>query len=241
MKPAIFPLLAVAALPVHAEEHQPDPADLTQTNTFIWAQAGNKDYTVTGGIAGSLTSKFNYLGLFEHSRSWKRDTGNANDSTRARLFGTQDVNWGAISKVGASVDYIKGHNDTPLDTLAVGAIAKVETGLDWLALYPNLAYVELSARDSQIKNKSKGYQANLFASIYLDESGQYLMLQPQYTSTEYIDVKKMEVSYGLPLSESGKLWADIKLGYTRTSGKKALSKAAFDSDKQVKAGVSYYF
>lgn len=239
MKIKFLPLLALVTFPSFAEENQPDPADLTQTNTFVWGQVGNKDYTLTGGIAGNFTEKFSYLGLLEHSRTWKRDSGEANDNTRARLFGTQDVEWSAISKIGLSVDYIKGHKDTAFDTTAAGAIAKVETGLDWLALFPNLAYVEINSRtDSSLK--SKGYQANLFASIYIDEEGKYLMVQPQYTNTEYVDVKKLEVSYGQPLSSDGKLWADLKIGYTKTSGKKLLAGLS-DSDKQIKAGVSYYF
>lgn len=45
---------ALAPNLVMAEETQIDPADVTQTNTFLWGQAGNKDYTLTGGIAGNL-------------------------------------------------------------------------------------------------------------------------------------------------------------------------------------------
>jgi len=224
--------LALAPNLVLAEEAQPDPADLTQTNTFLWGQAGNKDYTLTGGIAGNLTENFSYLGLLEHTRSYDRNDEKS-DNTRARLFGTQNVDWGFMSKVGVSVDYITNHT-SGLDLLAVGGIAKVETGLDWLALFPNLAYVK--AKDNN--NSESGYQANLFASIYLDDAGKYLMLQPQYTNlNDKMTTKKLEVSYGQPLSNDGKWWGDVKVGHTSTH----VNGHKLDDDNQIKAGVSYYF
>ncbi|SON52390.1 hypothetical protein [Vibrio tapetis] len=225
---------ALAPNLVMAEETQIDPADVTQTNTFLWGQAGNKDYTLTGGIAGNLTEKFNYLGLLEHSRSYQQaeDHEDTANSTRARLFGTQDVEWNVISKVGVSVDYIKNHTGD-FDLVAIGAIAKVETGLDWLAIFPNLAHVTLSKDNAS----ETGYQANLIASVYLDDAGKYLMIQPQYTNVnDKMTIKKFELSYGQPLSNNGLWWGDIKVAHTSTHvmGQKS-------DDNQIKAGVSYYF
>ncbi|USD67174.1 hypothetical protein [Vibrio sp. SCSIO 43136] len=237
MNKFVLGLAVAAALPTFAmaETTEPDPADLTATNTFAWAQAGNKDYTLTGGIAGSVTPTFSYLGLLEHTRSYEQRDGHKDksNSTRARLFGTQDVEWNVISKVGASLDYIYNHT-SKTELIAVGAIAKVETGLDWLAIFPNLAHVTAKGDGYS----ETGYQANMFASIYLDDAGKYLMLQPQYTNVaDKMTIKKFEVSYGQPLSADGLWWGDIKAGYENEHVMGVRTK----EEGTLKAGVSYYF
>ncbi|CAG23812.1 hypothetical protein PBPRB1967 [Photobacterium profundum SS9] len=236
-------LMMVTSSAAVMAEAPPDPADLTQTNTFLWGQTGNNDYTLTGGVAGKLSQDFSYLGLIEHTRTWKRDSKNVNDNTRVRLFGVQSVDFGVISSIGASVDYIEGHK-SGLDTTALGLIGKVETSIDWLALYPNIAYVSLDMDSGGIKGKSEGYQANLFASVYLGDDGKYLSIAPQYMNTQYINVKKLEVTYGAPISIDGRWWFDVKGGYTRTEAivNTGIAKLnVIDSDKTIKIGVAYYF
>jgi len=244
---------ALATAPLMASDKTVDPADLTQVNTFLWAQGGNNDYTITGGVAGNITEDISYLGLLEHSRSWKRDFGNKDDKTRVRLFGVHNVDWGFISAVGLSADYIHGHKNKHTDggniksnMQAYGVIAKIETGLDWLSLYPNIAYVnsKVSLDGSprgDFKLNSEGYQANLFASIYLDDKGKYLMVQPQYTNTKHFENQKIEVSYGQPISSDKKWWVDVKAGYEKDKAKFNNTSHNLDSQSTIKLGLSYYF
>ena len=260
---------ALASAPLMANENKKvDPSDLTQVNTFLWTQGGyatagkgddkvsGTNMTITGGVAGSITEDISYLGLLEHTRTSKRDFENKDDKTRVRLFGVHSVDWGFISAVGLSADYIHGHKKTDVggqnlksNTQAYGVIAKVETGLDWLSLYPNLAYISSKTTISNAGStfdgdlKSDGYQATLYASIKIDNNGKYMMLEPQYTDTKHFSTQKFEVSYGQPVSSDKKWWVDVKAGYEKGELKDGVLNSNFKSDAQstVKVGLAYYF
>ena len=241
---AVVPAILMSHSVSANEADQPDPADLTRPKTFVWAQAGyskdkikgEKSYStgvgkITGGLSGNFTEKAQYMGLLEQGFDRK---GAAN--TRGRLFTTFDTGNSVMSRVGLSVDYIR-HAKTKDTTAAVGVIGKFDA-TEWLAFYPNLAAVE--AKVGATKEKSKGYQFNLFTSVYLNDKGMYSMIMPQYTDLKDVTVKKLEVSLGAPLTADAKTWWDVKVGYTKNEGKKRL--ATFESDgAELLFGVSHYF
>ena len=243
-----FAAALVSPLGVYAADQSdaPDPADLTRPNTFIWIQGGASNNEtnetksssgigkVTGGVAGQLGSNASYLGLLEQSFDNK---GTAN--TRGRLFTTFDTGNSVLSKLGFSVDYIR-HAKTKDSTTALGVIGKLETPYNWLTFFPNLAAVQFESTSGNNPQKSRGYQFNLFSSLYLNDKGLYAMVAPQYTSLKDITIKKMEVSLGAPLTADNATWWDIKTSYTRSAGK---ARVAGISSKgaDLMLGVSHYF
>jgi len=226
------------------KEENISPADLTQVKTFLWAQAGNENSTLSGGFSGNLTSTVNYLALLQYTQSYNRDE-ERNDNIRFRLFVVDKVDIGVIDSIGLSVDYIdisKNISIKDSQMVAYGAIVKIDTGLAWLDLFPNIAYVtsETTLRDDE-DIKSNGYQLNIFASIYLDTKGKYLMLLPQYTNTTYTETKKMEIEYGQPLSSDMKWWFNTTLSYEEDRLYDDGNTEDLDAVKTVKLGVIYYF
>jgi len=228
---------------IYAEDEVISPADLTQVKTFLWAQTGNKNSTLSGGFSGNLTSSMNYLALIQYTRSYDRKE-EQNDNLRFRLFGVDKVDFGVIDSIGISIDYIDLDNTTISNSnmVAYGAIFKIATGLKWLDIFPNIAYV---TSKTQLKDgeeiKSDGYQLNIFASIYLDTLGKYLMVLPQYTNTKYTQTKKMEFEYGQPLSNDMKWWFNTTLSYEEDSVNYNRVTENLDTIKTIKLGVIYYF
>ena len=243
---AVVPALLMSHSASANEEGQPDPADLTRPKTFIWAQTGGSKveaggkynrtgvFKISGGLSGNFSETAQYMGLLEQNFDKK---GTAN--TRGRLFTTFDTGNSVMSKVGLSVDYIS-HAKTKNTTTALGVIGRVETPWEWVTFYPNLAAVEAKMGKKDDKVKSKGYQFNLFTSLYLNDKGMYSMLMPQYTKLKDATVKKMEVTMGAPLTADAKTWWDVKVGYTRTEGKKKLAGNTSDGT-ELMVGVSHYF
>lgn len=225
-----------------AEDKAPNPADLTAANTFGAIQVGgDKDNKFVGGmfgIAGQYSEGNIFLGMVEHRGSTDAD----NLYTRARYFQILDTEVNLFPQVGFSIDYNKAYGPKEaggdIDTVALGVIGKLDTGMDWLTLYPNVGAVEVKFDGV----KSRGYIANLFASIYMGDDGSYLMLQPQSTITKDINIYKFEVAYGAPMNDKGTLWWEAKAGYTKTElDSKYLEGKHKDSNTEVLLGLYYYF
>lgn len=223
----------------NSEKSKPDPANLTAPNTFTGLHADNKEVALSLGLAGHA-GDYKYLGMLEHKSTYERSNEEKNDRTRARLFGVKAVDWGVVSDVGASVDYIKSTQKNGTDILALGAIAKVNTGLNWMSFFPNLAYVEIK-KNGTPSIKETGIQTNLFTSIYLDQNGSYLGLNPSYTKTEDVEIKKLEVSLGTPLTSNAKLWGEIKATYNNTDVTFNNLTLVDDNDNRIQASIYYYF
>jgi len=237
----LFLIICVGVL--MAEDEVISPADLTQVKSFAWLETGSREFTARAGFSGEFTKDFKYLALIGHTRSYERGD-EKDDKTRVRLFAVHKVSWEPISYVGASIDYIKSYDNNLIDnanTTAYGTIAKIETGVEWIVLFPNVAYItsDVTFKDNK-KLKSKGYLLNLFASIYLDRNGKYIMLQPQYSNTEYLDTKKIEVSYGQPISNDMKWWLTFKAGYEKNEIDYLGIKDS-DTKEELKIGLIYYF
>ena len=66
------------------------------------------------------------------------------------------------------------------------------------------------------------------------------MVSPQYTKLNDLSTKKLEISFGGPLTVSGKTWWDIKAGYTTFKGKKLL-RGARAEEADLMVGISHYF
>lgn len=220
-----------------AADNAPNPADLTSANTFAAVQVGgdkdNKFVGGTFGIAGQYSDGNIFLGMVEHRGTTDAD----NLYTRARYFQVLDTEMSLFPQVGFSIDYNKAYMPKEvggdLETIALGVIGKLDTGLDWLALYPNIGAVEVKNGDYS----SRGYIANLFASIYMGDDGSYLMLQPQSTITKYVDVYKFDVAYGAPMNDTGTLWWEAKAGYTKTK----IDGLDNTDNTEVVLGLYYYF
>ena len=227
---------------VYANVHDaPNPADLTQANTYLSLQGGvdknDKFINAVGGISGQYSKGNTFLGSFEHRLSTDGDSL----YTRGRYFQVLDVESTLFPQLGFSVDYNKGYGKDEFadtDTLALGVIAKLDVGSDWLTLYPNIGVVAIEHGDVT----SRGIIANLFLSIALSEQGHYLMLQPQSTLTQDINIIKFDVVYGAPLNNEGTLWWDAKLGYTKTTvDSKYLDHKLNDDNTEFTVGINYYF
>ena len=237
-------LLFLVNSAIYAENKVISPADLTQVKTFLWAQTGNENSTLSGGFSGNLTSSMNYLALLQYTRSYDRDE-EQNDNLRFRLFGVDKVDFGVIDSIGISIDYININENISIkksQMIAYGAIVKIDTGFAWLDIFPNIAYVtsKTTLKDNE-EIKAYGYQLNIFASIYLDTAGKYLMLLPQYTNTTYTENKKMEVEYGQPLSDDMRLWFNTTISYEEETLNYNGVEKNLDAVKTVKLGVIYYF
>jgi len=228
----------------YAEQSTISPADLTQVKTFLWGQLGNEEYTLSGGLSGNITPTLNYLALLQYSRSYDRGDDKS-DNLRVRLFGVDKVNFGFIDSVGVSIDYIDIEKNVAIkdsQLVAYGAIVKIDTGVNWLDIFPNIAYVTSKTRLEDGEDiQSDGYQVNLFASVYLDTKGKYLMLLPQYTNTKYTEIKKMEMEYGQPLSTDMKWWFNTTLTYEENKLEYNGVSEELDPLKSIKVGVIYYF
>ena len=242
---ALYVLVSCSLL--HADQQpSPDPADLTSAQSFIWAQGGmssakadgNRTSTgvgkLTGGISGAFNESSQYLGLLEQGFN---NDGTAD--TRGRLFTVFDTGNNLVSNIGVSVDYIRNAKSKDTTT-AFGIIGKVETPVDWMTIFPNLALVESKIKGEGQNLKSKGYQFNLFNSFYIGDSGLYSMVSPQYTKLNDLSTKKLEISFGGPLTDSGQTWWDIKAGYTKFKGKRLL-RGARAEEADLMVGISHYF
>ena len=244
-------LVLLLSLPLLADEKDVDPANLTQVNTFVFTQLGNEEATLMGGLSGTITNDLSYLILLEYARTHDRDFDDKNDRGRARVFGVHQVDNNVISAIGVSIDYIKvakkvdgNGNFLESSTQAYGVIAKVETGLAWLSIYPNVAYVNTTIKGfngNDFNLDSNGYLLNLFASIYLNEEGRYLMLQPQYTDTKYVKIKKIEVSYGEPISTNKRWWVELRVAYEENKIDSGTLESSSNSKSMINLGLAYYF
>ncbi len=230
-------------------DETPDPSDLTKVNSFIWAQASNKNnLKVNLGLAGAYSEGNNFISLIEHDYNVKDKAHNS----RVRYFQVLDTDLAAMPQAGVSVDYMKGWGKNSSDLIALGSIVKVKTPWERLTLFPNVAYVMGAAKNEGAKFDATGYQTNLFGSVSIGDWGQYIMLQPQYMHLDAkqkgtnrkapVDVFKMRTAYGQPMSQDGKLWMDIAHEYQRTSAKvNGTRLSATDNEHRFEVGMSYYF
>lgn len=231
--------------PVQAAEQDPNPADLTQTNTFVWMSADSKGNTkVNLGLAGQYSEGNTFLGLIEHGVKFQNNfKGTDGQNSRLRYFQVLDTGSSLAPKAGASVDYMKGwkHKGVESDIVALGGIAKVNTPLDTLTIYPNLAYVTGDIKAGGVKKSVSGYQANLFASLALSESGNYAIFQPQWMDTNVGSKFEMKTGFGAPVTDSGKLWMNVDHVFTSVDLKGVNGGMGRDNDNKFEVGISYYF
>lgn len=207
---------------------KPNPSDLTQVNTFAYGQYEGEDARIMTGLSGQFSEGNVFMGLIEHSVNTKDSSQNS----RLRYFQVLDTGLSSMPQAGASVDYMKGW-DAKSDIVALGGIAKLTTPWDALTLYPNLAYVTGKAAGKTIS----GYQTNLFASLAVGSSGEYMVFQPQFMDTNMGEQFKVKTGFGAPLNQAGSLWWDIGHQYEKT---KANGHKAID-DHKFSVGLSYYF
>ncbi|MDG3086502.1 hypothetical protein P7F88_10405 [Vibrio hannami] len=259
MKKAVLALsVAAIASPVIADENAPNPSDLTQVNSFAFGTVDN-DGTVKGmvGLAGQYSEGNNFIGLVEHGTATKNIDGKKAQDSRLRYFQVLDTDMAAMPQAGFSVDYMKGwehYNGTGTDIVALGAIAKVTTPWEELAIFPNVAYVTGKAEAGNMKADLSGYQVNLFGSLVVGEAGEYIVFQPQYMHLDgkprfinadkaTADVFKVKTGYGQAISADGKWWVEASHTYTRTDAELKTSGTNLikDNDNKFEVGVSYYF
>lgn len=246
-------------------EEKINPSDLTQVNSFVSGIMSNDgEFSIMGGVAGQYSKGNNFLGLVEHKVATKsgEDSKKPQD-TRLRYFQVFDTQGEVVPDVGFSVDYMKSWkmsksnpNSIGTDIVALGAIAKVTTPWDAFTLFPNVAYVTGKAKGNTGgktpgKSDLSGYQLNLFSSIALDETGQYVVIQPQFMHMDAknkptkikTDIKtfKVKTGYGAPISDDGLWWTEISHTYTYTQAKNLGIGKKSDNDHLIEASLSYYF
>ncbi|BCN26399.1 autotransporter domain-containing protein [Vibrio alfacsensis] len=243
----------------------PNPSDLTQVNSFVFGTIDN-DGTLKGmvGLAGQYSEGNNFMGLIEHGTATKNNSvGKKDQNSRLRYFQVLDTDMSGVPQVGFSVDYMKGWEKTNgfgSDLVALGGIAKVTTPWDALSIFPNVAYVTGEGKTKESGSKGKidvsGYQLNIFGSLALGESGEYIVVQPQFmhldgkskVNGQKLDGKldanvfKVKTGYGQPISTDGKWWVEVSHTYTRTNMEvKQTQFSEKDNDHKFEFGVSYYF
>ncbi len=226
-------IIAMSSMVCTAQESdapKPNPSDMTQVNTFAYGQVDGDDIKAMIGIAGAYSEGNTFMGLIEHGI----DAKSKKQNSRLRYFQVLNTHSVFAPQAGVSIDYMKNYS-AKSDVAAVGVISKVLTPFDALTIYPNLAYVT-----GQIDTQSvRGYQANLFASLALGESGDYLVFQPQYMNTNIGTEFKVKTGYGAPLDNSGKIWWDIGHEYQH---KTSDSHNTIKSDEhKLSIGLAYYF
>lgn len=224
----IIGALCALSFSVNAEETKPNPSDLTQVNTFAYGQMENSTIRAMFGLSGQYLEGNVFMGLVEHSV----DTKTRNNNSRLRYFQVLDTGFDLVPQAGASVDYMKGWEGKS-DIVATGIIAKVTTPWDSFTIYPNIAYVAGKTAGQTVT----GYQTNLFASLAVGNSGEYVVFQPQFTETNMGGQFKVKTGYGAPLDSLGRFWWDIGHEYERNNAKgfKAID------DNKFSVGLSYYF
>lgn len=210
------------------DEHKPNPADMTQVNTFVYGQQEESTTRGMVGLSGSYSEGNVFMGLAEHSYNHKEKA----HSSRLRYFQVLDTGLKAMPQAGVSVDYIKGYNPNS-DVLAVGTIAKMLTPWDAFTVYPNLAYVKGRADGQDIN----GYQVNLFTSLSIDNLGKYVVFQPQYMDTNVGSQLKVKTGFGMPLEATGKWWWDVGHEYQKITAKHT----HYSDDHKFSVGIAYYF
>ncbi|ABZ78272.1 conserved hypothetical protein [Shewanella halifaxensis HAW-EB4] len=255
-------LLGLSGSPLAADQ-QPDPSDLTAVNSFVYGTVDNEG-RLNGmlGMAGSFSEGNNYMGLVEHISDTKNNEfARKAQNSRLRYFQVLDTGNKLLPQAGFSVDYMKGwkthSDDTSSDIVALGAITKLTTPWESFSLFPNIAVVRGSA--SQGNGSSfdlKGYQVNLFGSFSIGDSGQYVIVQPQFMQLDGKPSKnakgeklsgkvfKVKTGYGMPISDNGKWWTELSHTYTRTDAKINIIGTpikALDNDHKFELGISYYF
>ncbi|MCW7555067.1 hypothetical protein NX722_21060 [Endozoicomonas gorgoniicola] len=235
--PLILLSSAMAAPSVHGEESI-DPSDITNTYTYLWSEVGNRDYKFSVGLASDIASKYNILGLVEHTRTWDQGS-EVNNTSRVRFYGVRNLEGDLLRGIGTSVDYIKGH-DSKMDITALGVIGKLNSFSENLSFAPNVGYVSVEHKMGGVKKeKSEGYQAYVLASVVLGEDGRYLSFQPEYIDTKNIDADKLEVIYNQPVSSDQKWWINVTGFYQKTKIDYAGFKKS-DTEEHIKLGVTYY-
>ncbi|WP_227993080.1 porin family protein [Shewanella sp. YLB-07] len=264
----IASMIVLSTSAVASEEVHVNPSDLTQVNTFISGSTSNEgDLNVMGGIAGQYSEGNNFIGLVEHTSATKpSDDDRLAQNTRLRYFQVFDVSEGVLPQIGFSVDYMKSWKmssteDASLgtDLIALGAIAKIQIS-ESISVFPNVAYVVGNAK-AGVNNSEfdlKGYQFNLFGSWELDDTGSYIVVQPQFMQLDIdskdskdgksggakVDVLKIKTGAGMAFTDNGKWWVELSHTYTKTKGDVEHVGNKFDiidNDNKVELAVSYYF
>ena len=265
MNRSILPIALIIGLSggALANSSQPDPSDLTAVNSFAYGTVDNEGkLNSMVGVAGAYSEGNNFMGLVEHALATKNNEfGQKAQNSRLRYFQVIDTNSRLLPQAGFSVDYMKGwkssDDDISTDIVAVGAIAKMTTPWEAISLYPNVAYVKGEAYQSSANRLDlSGYQLNLFGSISLGDLGKYLIIQPQFMHLDgepnnnssggklSANIFKVKTGFGMPISESGRWWAELSHTYTRSDSQiniTGTSINAMDNDNKFEFGISYYF
>jgi hypothetical protein len=250
------------------KDNAPDPADVTRVLTSLRVSVGtnSNDNDIVGEtelkIGGSFNKDNNFLTLFEVQAAEKdRDPYEDGFDVRQirgrwfQVFGTALSN---IPKVGYSVDVIDRSNDDSesVDNIyALGGIIKVPVLDNWV-MYPNIAAVQANLKDEyksamQGSDDGKGFQLNLYNSIYLSKSGTYLMISPQYSYLDFDSFTtqdlQLETIFGMPLTDNKRFWFVAKYSETfsdidsDTPSVTNMSFKANDDKRQFRVGVTYIF
>jgi hypothetical protein len=257
LKPLIIVSISTL-LPYISNAADIDPSDLTQVNSFISGtsnDAGN--INIMAGFAGAYGEGNNFLGLIDHGIETQGSDQGA-QASRLRYFQVLDTGKQNISQLGFSIDYMKdwslnkgAKGKTPSsDLVALGFIGKVSTGWQNFSLFPNIAYVQGSAKqeipnNANLKVNFTGYQFNIFGSLDLGDAG-YIIIQPQYmkldmdNSADNADIIKVKTGYGRSLSDSKQWWAELSHTYTKTKAA-TISPETNNDDHIVELAFSYYF
>ncbi len=260
MKTNIFKLsvfsisvLAMTALNVSANDDVPDPADVTKVLTALKVSVGtnSNDYDAAVEaelkIGGSFNKNNSFLTMISAQGATK-DSAESMDADdfdlreyRARWFQVFGTGMEGMPKAGYSIDYIDHSNDDsdPIDNIvAVGGVVKIPVLSNWV-MYPNIAVVQANLKDEYKINGSddgKGFQLNIFNSIYLSKKGTYLMINPQYSWLDFDTYTTqdllIETTFGMPLTESRKWWFSATY-------KETFSDVSFDNKSIAMPDVSY--
>lgn len=240
-----FALAGTSSMGVLAEEKEPNPSDLTETNTSAYVSMSNQ-----GDFKASVSGDFKFsdtqTGMLTLEGTMNKE-GKYSDSRLQyfHVFNTQNT---VVPKAAVSLDVI----DNSLFTSAsLGTTLAINTGVKGLNLFPRVGilaseYSQETLNHFNVKNKEGlGASAAMYVIYNIGQDGTYIGAWPEYN---YMDgdveasVLKSTLIMATPFSQDKTRWGQIRIENTDIKMQANTGAAAIESNETVVwAAYKFYF
>lgn len=235
-------LLTLAASSI-ADSKEPDPSDLTETNTSAYLGMSNQ-----GGFKASISADIQVnaqqTGMFTIEGTINKE-GEYSDS-RLQYFHVFNTENQYVPKAAASLDVID--NDM-FSSASVGATLALNSGVKGLNIFPRVGLLagqyssqalnQFSVKDDQ----ALGGSAALYVMYTMGKDGTYIGAWPEYNYLSgdiNASILKTTIKLATPFSADKQRWGEIKLENTN-SRMQANSHSLESNDTVVWANYKFYF
>ncbi|MEZ8965325.1 hypothetical protein AB6E53_01430 [Vibrio breoganii] len=231
------------AFNVSAEEKQPDPSDLTETNTSAYVSINNKG-NFKGSISGDMTFDNGQKGMFTLEAAMD-NTGDYSDS-RFQYFHVFDTANSIVPKAAASLDVL---DNSLFTSVSAGATLAINSGVKGLNIFPRVGLLAGQYSDETLSafaindDSAIGGSAALYMFYTAGNDGTYFGLYPEYNylgGDVDMSILTTNLLMSTPFNADRTRWGQIKIVNTDTSIK-GNHQNFKNNDTVVWANYKFYF